>query len=188
MAGPGGEATADHADRGRLRASDADREQVIEVLKAAFVQGRVTQNELDMRSGQAFNAQTYADLAVLTADLPAGIALARPPRQRARTQTRSPEDRTVQKGLAIDAAATVVLVGAWAAAWLAHADNAAVGTLLVAVTFTWFGIVILTGAVMLESRLQMRPGRQIPPRPGHGRPGHGRAGQTSRRLVAGPSE
>ena len=183
MAGPGGEGTADHADRAHLRASDADREQTVEVLKAAFVQGRVTQDELDMRSGQAFTAQTYADLAVLTADLPAGITRARPPRERARAQTRPPGDRTVQKGLRIDAAATVVMLGAWAAALLAHAGNPAVGTLLVAVTFTWFGIVILTGAVMLESRFPMRPGPQIPPRPGRGG-----AGQTSRRLAAGPSE
>ena len=183
MAGPGGDGTADNADRGRLRASDADREQVIEVLKAAFVQGRVTQDELDMRSGQAFTAQTYADLAVLTADLPAGITRARPPRERARAQTRPPGDRTVQKGLRIDAAATVVMVGAWAAVLLAHAENPAVGTLLIAVTFAWFGILILTGSVMLESRLQKRPGRQIPPRPGLGG-----AGQTSRRLAAGPFE
>jgi len=183
IAGPGGEGTADHANRARLRVSDADREQAVEVLKAAFVQGRITQDELDMRSGQAFTAQTYADLAALTADLPAGIVGARPPRQRARAQTRPPEDRTVQKALRIDAAATVVMIGAWAAALLAHAENPAVGTLLFAVTFTWFGIVILTGAVMLESRFPMRPGPQIPPRSGRGG-----VGQTSRRLAAGPSE
>ncbi len=179
MAGPGSEGTADHADRARLRVSDADREQTVEVLKVAFVQGRVTQDELDMRSGRAFTARTYADLAVLTADLPAGIIQARPPRQRARP----PGDRTVQKALRIDAAATVVMVGAWAAALLAHAENSAVGTLLIAVTFTWFGILILTGSVMLESRLQKRPGRQIPPRPGHGG-----TSQTYRRLAAGPAE
>lgn len=183
MAGPGSEGTADHADRARLRVSDADREQTVEVLKVAFVQGRVTQDELDMRSGQAFTAQTYADLAVLTADLPAGIIQARPPRQRARAQTRPSGDRTVQKALCIDAAATMVMVGAWAAALLAHAESSAVGTLLIAVTFTWFGILMLTGSVMLESRLQKRPGRQIPPGPGRGG-----TGQTYRRLAVGPSE
>jgi hypothetical protein len=183
MAGPGSEGTADHADRAHLRVSDADREQTVEVLKVAFVQGRVTQDELDMRSGQAFTAQTYADLTVLTADLPAGIVQALPPRQRARAQTRRPGDRTVQKALRIDAAATVVMVGAWTAALLANAENSAVGTLLIAVTFTWFGILIMTGSVMLESRLQKRPGREIPPRPGRGG-----TGQTYRRLAVGPSE
>ena len=51
------------------RASDADREQVIGVLKAAFVQGRLTKDEFDARAGHAFTAPTYADLAALTADL-----------------------------------------------------------------------------------------------------------------------
>jgi len=54
---------------GRLRASDADREQVIGVLKAAFVQGRLTKDELDARAGHALTAPTRADLAPLTADL-----------------------------------------------------------------------------------------------------------------------
>ena len=51
------------------RASDADREQVIGVLKAAFVQGRLTKDELDARAGHALTAPTYADLAALTTDL-----------------------------------------------------------------------------------------------------------------------
>ena len=41
MAGPGDEKAAAAAGRGHLRASHADREQVIDVLKAAFVQGRL---------------------------------------------------------------------------------------------------------------------------------------------------
>jgi hypothetical protein len=55
----------------RLRAGHADREQVIGTLKDAFVHGRLTRDELDARAGQALAARTYADLAVLTADLPA---------------------------------------------------------------------------------------------------------------------
>ena len=60
------------ADRGQMRASHADREHVIDTLKAAFVQGRVTKDELDQRLGQAFASKTYAELAALSADLPAG--------------------------------------------------------------------------------------------------------------------
>ena len=56
--------------RQRLRASHADRERVIDVLEVAFVQGRLTKDELDTRIGQAFAAKTYADLAAVTADLP----------------------------------------------------------------------------------------------------------------------
>jgi hypothetical protein len=55
----------------RLRAGHADREQVIGTLKDAFVHGRLTRDELDARAGQALAARTYADLAALTADLPA---------------------------------------------------------------------------------------------------------------------
>ena len=55
-----------------VRASHADREQVIDALKAAFVQGRLTEDEFDARAGQAFASQTYAELAAVTADIPAG--------------------------------------------------------------------------------------------------------------------
>ena len=59
------------AGRGRLRASHADREHVIDMLKAAFVHGRVTKDEFDARVGQAFASRTYAELAAVTADIPA---------------------------------------------------------------------------------------------------------------------
>jgi Domain of unknown function (DUF1707) len=60
------------AGRGHLRAAHADRERVIETLKAAFAQGRLSPDELDDRVGQAFASRTYAELAALTADIPAG--------------------------------------------------------------------------------------------------------------------
>jgi hypothetical protein len=57
---------------GHLRASDADRELVIDELKAAFVQGRLSRSELARRAGQALGSTTYADLAGATAGIPAG--------------------------------------------------------------------------------------------------------------------
>lgn len=60
--------------RGHVRASHTDRERVVETLKAAFVQGRLTKEELDARTGHALAARTYADLAALTADLAAPTA------------------------------------------------------------------------------------------------------------------
>ena len=57
---------------GNLRASTADRERAVDVLKAAFAEGRLTQDECVQRAGQALSARTYGDLAALTADLPAG--------------------------------------------------------------------------------------------------------------------
>ena len=59
------------AGRSRLRASHTDREHAIDMLKAAFVHGRVTKDEFDARVGQAFASRTYAELAAVTANIPA---------------------------------------------------------------------------------------------------------------------
>ena len=66
---------------GHLRASDADRERVVDALKAAFVQGRLSKSELIRRAGQALESRTYAELAGATAGIPAGRAVTPPPRQ-----------------------------------------------------------------------------------------------------------
>jgi DUF1707 SHOCT-like domain len=79
MAGRGDEIAAGAAGFGHLRASHADREQVIATLKAAFVQGMLDRDEFGQRVGQTFAARTHADLAAVTADLPAGLAAAQPP-------------------------------------------------------------------------------------------------------------
>jgi hypothetical protein len=55
-----------------LRASTADLDRSIGVLKASFVEGRLTKEELDERVGQAFVARFFAELMVITADLPVG--------------------------------------------------------------------------------------------------------------------
>ncbi|HEX6453298.1 MAG TPA: DUF1707 domain-containing protein [Trebonia sp.] len=71
-------------ERGRLRTSHADREQAIDVLKAAFVQGRLTKDEFDLRVGQVFASRTYADLGALTADVPGRVTSAQPSTEHAR--------------------------------------------------------------------------------------------------------
>ena len=58
---------------GGLRASRADRERVTGTLKAAFVQGHLDQDEFGLRVDQVLASRTYAELAVITADLPAGL-------------------------------------------------------------------------------------------------------------------
>ncbi len=84
MAGPGDEKTAAAVRRGRARASRADREQAIAALKVAFVQGRLTKDEFDARLGQTFAARSHAELATVTADIPAGLAGVPPTRERPR--------------------------------------------------------------------------------------------------------
>ena len=61
----------------RLRASHEDRDRVIEVLRVAAGDGRLTAEELEERVEIAFSARTYGELAALTSDLPAsGQAIA----------------------------------------------------------------------------------------------------------------
>jgi hypothetical protein len=76
------------AGRSRFRASHADREHVIDMLKAAFVQGRVTKDEFDARVGQAFASRTYAELAAVTADIPTRQIADQPPSNPARAHGR----------------------------------------------------------------------------------------------------
>jgi Domain of unknown function (DUF1707) len=64
--------------RGHLLAADADREHAVGVLKTAFVQGRLTQDEFELRVGHAFTSRTYAHLAAVTADLPSWRMSAQP--------------------------------------------------------------------------------------------------------------
>ena len=73
---------------GRLRTSHADREQAIDVLKAAFVQCRLTKDEFDSRVGQVFASRTYADLDVPTADIPDRVTSAQPPAEHAHEPAR----------------------------------------------------------------------------------------------------
>ena len=66
------------ADRGKepavpsqLRASNQDRQAVVDGLQNAFVEGRLQLHEYDERVALAYQAVTYADLAALFTDLPA---------------------------------------------------------------------------------------------------------------------
>jgi hypothetical protein len=66
-----------------MRASDADRDRTIDVLRAAAGDGRLTADEFDQRLGAALASRTLGDLAGLTADLVAGPGLADPATARA---------------------------------------------------------------------------------------------------------
>jgi len=57
---------------GAMRSSTADRERAVDVLKAAFAEGRLDQAEYTDRVGLVYSSRTYAELAALTADLPVG--------------------------------------------------------------------------------------------------------------------
>jgi hypothetical protein len=99
------------AGRDRLRAGHADREQVIEALKDAFVQGRLTRDELDVRAGRALAARTRAELAALTADIPAQPAVAGSGRLPAPVRRRPLARAAGQSGISLCLAAACMRVG-----------------------------------------------------------------------------
>ncbi len=67
-------------DRQKMRASDADRQEVIERLRAALDEGRLKMEEYIDRMGRASEAVTYGDLAPLYADLPESAVARQEPR------------------------------------------------------------------------------------------------------------
>jgi len=77
-------------DHGRLRASDADRERAVDVLKAAFVQERLSKSDLAERVGHVLKSKTYAELASATAGIPPKPAPTPPPRQTVTPRPRPP--------------------------------------------------------------------------------------------------
>ena len=127
------------------------RDQVIRTLRAAFVQGRLTEDECDARVGQASASRSGAELAALTADLPVGRfdAPARPPRA-----------SDVRTGVCVSIAAVGVLAGIL----LWHPDNflAFIAFLLAAATL--IVAPVMTVGLIVDVRHQKRSGGQLPRR------------------------
>jgi hypothetical protein len=142
---PGNHIAADAAAHGRLGASHAYREQVIEVLKAAFVQGRLTRDEFGTRVGQAFTSRTYAELTEITADLPAGLMGAQAPRQLARTRPWLSMNAAFSAGAFAMLAALVGMLAA-------IASRSEIGVLSAAVGIAVVGVLTF-GAAMAASWL-----------------------------------
>lgn len=96
--------------RARMRTSDAEREQVATVLRAAMGEGRLTLQEGEERLGAGYAATFRDELVPLTADLPGDgrAALLRTPEARARQR------RDVRRSAWFVAFAGAVLIGLWA--------------------------------------------------------------------------
>ena len=153
---------------GRLRTSHADREQAIDALKAAFVQGRLTKDEFDLRVGRVLASRTYADLGALTADIPDGVTRARPPARHAGEPGRVLSFKTAARVGAVGAAPSM----ASAALVLAQSSGvpAVAGVLLVGLT----GLLVaalLTALLMVLSWVVRRSQREPAQGPPAGPPG-----------------
>jgi Domain of unknown function (DUF1707) len=149
-------------ERGQLRASHADRDRAIDVLKAAFVQGRLTKGEFDLRVGRVFASRTYADLGALIADIPGSVTGARP----------SGEDAREPGRLSFKTAARVGAVGASpavasAAVVLMQSSGvpAVAGVLLVGLTGVLMTVLLAALLVLLSwaVRRSQREPAQGPP-------------------------
>lgn len=114
--GPGEQMAAGAAGRGHLRASDAEREQVIDTLKTAFVHGWLTKDELGVRAGQVLVSRTYAELSAITAGIPAVLIEARLPPKPAQVRTRKP----INKKVVAWAAVVIIVPPALGAAFLTY--------------------------------------------------------------------
>jgi MFS family permease len=124
-----------------LRASRADRERVIDLLKAAFVQGRLPRDEFDARIGQVLASRTYAELAVVTADIPAALIEAPPPRLPARTRGRVSMNTAVTAGACVVLVANMAMLGALLI-------GSSIAVVLVGV-FTVVGVILAIGAMIV---------------------------------------
>jgi Domain of unknown function (DUF1707) len=158
--------------RGHLRASHMDREYVIEILKAAFVQGMLAKDEFDQRVGQTFASRTYAELAAVTADIPAGLATAKPP-----VPARVRGAQRVARPGAVAAVATGAYASVWAAAVSlgTHANDSHAPILMIlGGGLVYLLLLAMCAGQMVASRRENRTGGQ-PPR----RRAFGAAGETS---------
>ena len=167
------------AGRGHLRAAQADREQVITVLKAAYAQGRLTKDELEARAGQAFASRTYAELAVLTADLPAASPASASPASTSRAAASraaagsdapwprpSTPARTMAKAARRSGVCLLVAITLVEGAFLA--DNF---LLIVAAFFALIAASGFFGYGILDAWEERRSHAQTPPGPGRRHPG-----------------
>ena len=86
-----------------IRASDKERESVVDVLREAYTEGRLTLDEFEERTSAAYASKTWADLRELTGDLPVEPVLGadlpqRQPRQLAAAQLMAPSTPRPRQG------------------------------------------------------------------------------------------
>jgi Domain of unknown function (DUF1707) len=160
------------AGRDQLRAGHADREQVIDALKTAFVDGRLTKNELTARTGRALAARTYADLAALTADIPVEPAAAPPGPDRppAPAISRPLAKAAAISGVCLVVAAAEILIGVHLAeggSGPSPYHSLVKGLFLLALVAVMTAL-LAVGLGVATSTEQRRSRRQLPPRSGPG--------------------
>jgi hypothetical protein len=159
-------AAAGDQSRGHLRASHADREQVIDVLKTAFVQGILAKGEFDQRVGQAFASRTYAELAAVTTGLPA-----EPAAEQRLMPVRAQGEQPVLRPGPVIMVTTALYAGLWAFTllppWPTDSEGdppAAIIVLLFSTTLIYLFVSAIAVGYMVAGRREKRSGRRPPRR------------------------
>lgn len=75
---------------GTIRASDQDREHVVEVLRTHYADGRLNLEEFNERVAAAYESRTWGDLRHLTRDLPGDVLLGPDPAAQAQASATAP--------------------------------------------------------------------------------------------------
>jgi hypothetical protein len=141
-----------------VRASHADRDRVIDLLKAAFVQGRLAKDEFDLRVGRVLASRTYADLDALTADIPAALLRPQLPEPARETASAPAGESTQRKIVKAWACATVVLPSMAVGVALLKSGTA-VGYIAIAMAlFACVVAVPVSGLLILHSWIEKRCG------------------------------
>ena len=160
VTGPAGQTVAARDGYGRMRTSRADREQAIDTLKEAYVQGRLTKDELDERLGRALVPLTHAELTALTDDLPDGLAA--PRRRRWADQDMSP----LREGNRAEARVLATLVaGVMLVALVGNGIGSPLHVLAIVLLLSPVWMLALGGLLLLHSRPEDRGARRLPPGP-----------------------
>jgi Domain of unknown function (DUF1707) len=123
------------------------RDRVIRTLKAALVQGRLTEDEYDSRAAQASASSSHAELAALTADLPV---------DRIDAPARPPMANDVRAGVCVIIAAASVVTGIL----LWQPDNGLAFMTFIVAAVTLLVTPIVTVGLIFDVRHQKRSGGQ----------------------------
>ena len=143
-----------------LPVSHVGREQVLDALKAAFVDGRLAQDEFGLRVGQVLAA--YAELDSATADIPTRLTTAQPPE----IVRKSHNKKLIQRGTAAGAGASVALTATIAVAARGNPviSLVVVGLVGIVVAVLLAGLLRLVSWV-LEMVSSRQPSPGLPPGP-----------------------
>jgi Domain of unknown function (DUF1707) len=166
MAGPGDEMAAGGVGRWPMRASHADREQVIEALKDAFAHGRMTKDELDARAGRALAARTCAELDAVTAGIPPARAASGPTRPPVPRRRRPLARVAAGSGGCLALAAAAVGASFILDPGGPGVDRPWAGLMLLLAQYAVIAGVCILWSGVAASVPRRRSGRQLPPRPG----------------------